>query len=295
MPRLALLTANIFGRDPRQYQILVLGTLLATGLIWFDFPVHLLGLVAVFGTALTTQALCEVIFLGPTRRKFDLRSPLITGLSLTLLLRADTTSLATVWPLAAAALIAISSKFILRIGGKHVFNPANLGIVAMLLLSDNAWTTPGQWGPLLLAAFLMAGIGFFVTFRAARADVPVLFLGTYGALLFGRALWLGDPMAIPLLNLQNGALLLFAFFMISDPKTTPDSFAGRIIFCTGTALLAYLMQYHFFITDGLFYALAIACALRPFIDLSLPTQAYQWPNKPRNKTIPPLQAKGVSS
>ena len=45
----------------------------------------------------------------------------------------------------------------------------------------------------------------------------------YGLLLIGRALWLGDPLSIPLHQLQNGALLIFAFFMISDPKTTPNT------------------------------------------------------------------------
>lgn len=273
----AMGTVSRLGRDARHYQLVVLGSLLVIGVALFEFPVSAAGLVLVFAAALLTQYLGDVCLRGVAPGAVDIRSALITGLSLTLLLRANSESLWTMWPLAGAAVVAIGSKFLIRFRGKHVFNPANIGIVAMILVTDSAWTTPGQWGPLLLGAFAFAGAGMFVTYRAARFDVPLLFLGSYAALLFGRALWLGDPMTIPLHNLQSGAILLFAFFMISDPKTTPDSFAGRAIFCAGTALIAYVLQYHLFIVDGLFYALAIACVLRPLIDLSLPAMTYQWP------------------
>ena len=56
------------------------------------------------------------------------------------------------------------------------------------------------------------------------------FIAFYCALMFGRSIYLGEPMAIPLHRLESGALLLFTFFMISDPKTTPDSRAGRVLF-----------------------------------------------------------------
>ena len=69
------------------------------------------------------------------------------------------------------------------------------------------------------------------------------FLGFYALLVVGRAVWLGDPLTIPLHHLQSGALLLFAFFMISDPKTTPDSRAGRVLFATLVALGAVLVQF----------------------------------------------------
>jgi Na+-translocating ferredoxin:NAD+ oxidoreductase RnfD subunit len=62
-----------------------------------------------------------------------------------------------------------------------------------------------------------------VIHRAMRSDVSYAFILTFAAILFARALWLGDPWTIPLKQLQSRALLLFTFFMISDPKTTPDS------------------------------------------------------------------------
>ena len=73
----------------------------------------------------------------------------------------------------------------------------------------------------------MACVGWLVVNRAARSDVTYAFIVFYCALIFGRSLWLGEPLTIPLHRLESGALLLFTFFMISDPKTTPDSRAGR--------------------------------------------------------------------
>ena len=259
-------------KDPRWYQILVLTSLLAFGMIAQAFEISITQIAAIMITALGTQWLGSTLFAIRT----DLKSPLITALSLSLLLRADG-----IMPLMIAAAIAIGSKFLFRIKGKHLFNPANFGIVVVVLLMGSAWTTPGQWGTAIWFAALLAGVGMFVTYRAARIDVPLIFLATFTILIFIRALWLGDPLSIPLLRLQNGALILFAFFMISDPKTTPDTFWGRMIFATGAAILAYIMTYHFYLNDGLFYALAIMTLIRPIMDILAKAPAYQWGDKPQ--------------
>ena len=122
-------------------------------------------------------------------------------------------------------------------GGKHLFNPTNGAIVALLALSAACARArsvhlglPGQWGNTTFFLLLMGCLGTVVVTRAARADVTFAFLAAWAGLLFYRSWTLGDPIAIPLHRLQNGALLLFAFFMISDPKTTPDSRAGRVLF-----------------------------------------------------------------
>ena len=100
----------------------------------------------------------------------------------------------------------------------------------MMLASGLVWVSPGQWGNVAFFAFLMACLGGLVVNRAARSDVTVAFIFFYMALVVGRSLWLGEPLLIPLHRLQSGALLLFTFFMISDPRTTPNSRAGRILF-----------------------------------------------------------------
>ena len=107
-------------------------------------------------------------------------------------------------------------------------------------------------------------------------DVVLSFLGCYLALLFGRSLWLGEPVAIPLHRLQSGSLLLFAFFMISDPKTTPDSGLGRVLFGAFVAFGAAWVQFRLFHTNGLLWSLAACSLLVPVLDLLLPGKRYLW-------------------
>ena len=192
-------------------------------------------------------------------------------MSLTLLLRTDVALLA-----CAAAAIAIGSKFLVRVRGKHVFNPANVALVAIMLSSDRAWVSAGQWGSATIGAFALACLGFLVLTRAKRAETTIAFIACYGSLLIGRATWLGDPLAIPLHQLQSGALLIFAFFMISDPKTTPDTAAGRVVFAAIVAAIAYTIQFIFYEPNGPILALILSAPLVPVIDILMRGTDYQW-------------------
>ena len=143
---------------------------------------------------------------------------------------------------------------------RHLWNPTNFAIVVMVALGLG-WVSPAQWGSAAWFGLLVAGAGTFVVSRAARADVTVAFLASWAALLFGRALWLGDPLAIPLRQLRGGALLIFAFYMISDPKTTPRTRAGRVAFAAVVAVFAFVVQFVLYRQDGLLYALAVCAPL----------------------------------
>ncbi len=255
-------------RDPRLYQIAVLASLLLYGVVHLDFEVSVLQAAILLGTALLTQAACTRLWHLPA---FDPRSALISGLSLCLLLRTSSLFLAVV-----AAVITIASKFVIRHRGKHVFNPTNFGIVVLLLLTDRVWVSPGQWGSVAFFSFLMACLGGLVVHRAARSDVTWAFLGFYLAVLFGRALWLGQPLTIPLHQLESGAFLLFTFFMISDPRTTPDARAGRILFALLVALGAGFVHFVLYRPNGLLLSLAFLSPLVPLLDRLLPGKRYAW-------------------
>jgi Na+-transporting NADH:ubiquinone oxidoreductase subunit NqrB len=261
---------NITSRlgDPRCYQVAVLTTLLSIGVFVLDFGIRWQNAVAIMLTAQAVQYL-GTRFIGLPR--FDPMSALITSLSLTLLLRTEFVALAI-----AAAAIAIGSKFLIRVKGKHVFNPANVALVSLMLLSDNAWVSSGQWGSAAIGAFGLACLGFLVLTRAKRAETTIAFLAFYAALLFGRALWLGDPLSIPVHQLQNGALLIFAFFMISDPKTTPNAALGRIVFAVVVATIAFTIQFIYYQPNGPILALILSAPLVPVIDALLQGTNYRW-------------------
>jgi Na+-translocating ferredoxin:NAD+ oxidoreductase RnfD subunit len=262
--------------DPRPHQIAVLSCLLLWGLLALDFEVTLAQ--AAFGLlgALLTQLWCSES-LG---QRFDPRSALISGLSLALLLRVDSPSLA-----ALAGFLAVASKFAIRVKGRHVFNPSCFAIVVLLATTDHAWVSAGQWGSAAFFALAAAGLGSFVVHRAARADVSFAFLGFTAALHIGRALWLGDPLDIPLHALRSGALLVFAFHMISDPKTLPARRAGRVIFAALVALGAFGVQYGLYRTNGLLWSLFCAAPLVPLIDRLLPGAAPAWSPTPASGGI----------
>ena len=281
-----------FCADARHFQIFTLGSLLCFLVMWSDFAPSIEIIALTITTALWVQygftnlinnrASLRAERSNPEARlprndttprmAFDYRSPLITSLSLCLLFRA-----AEIWFFPLAALIAIGSKFLIRYDGKHLFNPANIGIVALLILfPHHAWISPGQWGSDALLVFALLCLSFLVLFRVNKRDVVLFFIGSYAALTFILALWLGDPLEILFHQLQNGALLIFTFFMISDPKTTPDHKWGRFLFALSIAVIGFIMLFQFQVREGLFYALALVCMVTPFIDKALPARKFEW-------------------
>ncbi len=264
-------------RDPRLFQIAMLASLLGYGIVALGFPVDLREIGVLLFAGVGAQLLCTTL---EGRTRFDPRSAIITSLSLALLLRASE-----LWILAAAAAFAMASKFVLRARGKHLFNPSALALAVAIALTGEAWLSPGQWGSAAWFAFAIAGLGGLVVFRAERSDVTWAFAAFWCALLFGRALYIGEPASLPLHRLQDGALLLFTFFMISDPKTTPDSRAGRIVFAGCVAALAFTLKFGLHVHAGLVHALVACAPLVPWIDRWLPGPRYAWPGHPAEPTL----------
>jgi Na+-transporting NADH:ubiquinone oxidoreductase subunit NqrB len=255
--------------DPRYYQIAVLGILLTYGIVHLRFDMTWQRASLMVGTTLLTQFVCSRVWKLPA---FDFRSALISGFSLSLFLRTNHWELAVL-----AAVMTILSKFTLRWKGKHVFNPTNFSVVFMLIFfRDDIWVSAGQWGNAMVAAFFMVGMGSLVVFKSRRSDITLAFLAFWAAVLFGRSLWMGEPMTIPWHRMQSGIVLLFAYHMISDPKSTPDSRAGRILFAALVAAGAGFVQFGLFRTNGLLWSLAACHLLVPLIDKILPGNRFDW-------------------
>jgi Na+-transporting NADH:ubiquinone oxidoreductase subunit NqrB len=255
-------------KDPRYYQVAVLCSLVIFGVAVLDFGIRATNAALIVLTALSVQWLGTKLARLP---RFDPLSALITSLSLTLLFRTDLAIFAVL-----AACIAIASKFLVRVNGKHIFNPANVAIVTLMLASDHAWISTGQWGNATIGALALACLGFIVLTRARRSETTVTFIIAYAMLMFGRALWLGDPLAIPIHQLQNGALLIFAFFMISDPKTTPDARIGRVLYASVVALVTYFIQFVLYEPGAPILALIVCAPLVPLIDSVFRGRLYRW-------------------
>jgi Na+-transporting NADH:ubiquinone oxidoreductase subunit NqrB len=271
-------------QDARDWQIAFLAAFLIFVAATRDFGLPLPAFLVALASGLAVQWALARAFAAADR---SLRSALISALSLGLLLRTNE-----LWVAALAAVLAIASKFLLRVRGKHVFNPTNLGILAAVLLTGRAWVSPAQWGSAAFLAFFLAALGLLVTRRCGRLDISLAYLGTHALLNVARVWWLGDRPEVLFHRLASGALIVFAFFMISDPRSTPDSRGGRILFAALVATVAYYIQFRLFVPSAPLWALLVVSPLTPLIDLALGGRRFEWASKGVSDAPPsPLPAR----
>ena len=254
--------------DARLFQIVFLAALLTVGVLLRDFSLKPQQMLLAFAAGLATQAFW-LRRLGLQQKGF--LSAVVTCCGLSLLLRSDT-----LWVHPLAACLAMSSKFVLRVNGKHLYNPANLGVIAALSLLPGTWVSPGQWGSDLVLAVWFLMLGTIVTQRARRLDVSWVFLGAFLGLAALRVAVLGQSWSIWWHQLGNGALLLFAFFMISDPMTIPNRSATRIAYAVIVALGAAAWQFLLFKPNALIWALFLATPLVPLFDRFFLGEKFAW-------------------
>lgn len=299
-------------QDARHWQILALSGLFAISLTTSDFGARPLALLAAIVGAMFAQVAGTVWFNARMAKRnagsgshwrasnleagligwfagFQWKSALITSLSLSILLRANS-----LWFWLAAGIVGVTAKFLIRYRGKHIFNPACIGIVIVSLIGGSAaWVSPGQWGQAPIFAAFAIGFAALVLSSAKRLDIALGFLIGFASMLFGRALYLGDPMAIPIHQMQSGALLVFAFFMITDPRSTPDSRLARLIFALAVAAVAAWLSWEYHIRGAMLYALAGLAILSPILDHLLPAKRFEWISKKDPKHDPETSGGGV--
>lgn len=189
------------------------------------------------------------------------QSSLITSMGLSLLLRSDT-----FWVHPLVGFLVISAKFLIRIRGKHIFNPAMLGVVLGIYLFPNTWCSSGQWGHGTILTLLLYAFGFWVSLRSGMGIMSFSFLGFYVGLLLFRVLHYGYSFQVFFHWLQNGSLVLFSFFMITDPKTCPENFIAKVIHSFLVALLGYTIQFVFYIPNSLILSLFLLSFSVPIWD-----------------------------
>ena len=255
-------------QDARLFQIVFLATLLTIGVLLRDFALLPEQMLLTFAAGIATQRL----WLRALRiEQRGLLSAVITCCGLCLLLRADS-----LWVHPLAAALAISGKFVLRVRGKHAYNPANLGVILAISFMPGAWVSPGQWGQAVALAGWLVVLGGTVAWRAHRSDVAWAFLAAYLGLVAVRMAALGQPWTVFLHQFTNGALLLFAFFMISDPMTIPNRRSVRIAYACLVAVAAFAWQYVLFRSNGLVWALFLCSPLVPLLDRVWPARKFEW-------------------
>lgn len=258
-----------FNADARHYQLLFLFIFLITGIFRLNWTLPGWQIPLTFITAIITQLAGILLLRLPWH---SLKSALISSFSLCLLFRTDQ-----YWVVLLAASLSISSKFILNFKGKHFYNPANFGICATILISEKAWISPGQWGSEGVWLFLVGILGFLVVTRAKRLELALSFIAAYGGcFIYRMLLWQNWPFDALTHLFTNGSLLLFTFFMITDPASTPGNKRVRIIWAFVTGLLAFYMQAYQWINGSPLWALFLLSPLTPILDYFFKGERWSW-------------------
>lgn len=165
-------------------------------------------------------------------------SAYITGISVGILLRSPA-----YWTYALCAALSITSKYALRYRNRHIFNPSNFGICAMLFLaSDSVAGLSIQWGNNLVSLIVIWVLGSVIVWRARRFNITATYVASFIALSFLRSWITGDPWQSEISPITGPMYQLFIFFMITDPKTTVRSRTGQCIVAFAIALVEFFMR-----------------------------------------------------
>jgi Na+-transporting NADH:ubiquinone oxidoreductase subunit NqrB len=165
-------------------------------------------------------------------------SAYITGISVGILLRSPA-----YWTYALCAALSITSKYALRFRGRHIWNPSNFGICAMLFLASDAVAGLSiQWGNNFASLVVIWVLGSLILWRARRFHITAVYVLSFIALSLLRAHITGDPWQSEVSPITGPMYQLFIFFMITDPKTTVRSRTGQCIVAFTIALVEFFMR-----------------------------------------------------
>jgi len=283
-------------RDPRLHLAAIIVTLQVLGQVAFDFQLSI-------AQILVSLAVAGVLEFGITLWRGRVlmwpASALLTGNGVAFVLRVPGTehgdwwSMKGWWIFAGTSAVALLSKYVIRVRGNHVFNPSNFGLVLCFLLlgADRADPLALWWGPLspalVLALVLIVVGGFLILRRLHLLEIAVgfwlAFAAGIGVLAASghtmTAAWHVGPIEgaqFWWLLVSSPEILVFLFFMITDPKTTPSGRAGRRAYAVGVGLLATLLiapQTTEFATKvAILASLALVCAARGLVELVGPAR-----------------------
>ncbi len=191
-------------------------------------------------------------------------SAYISGISVGILLRSPA-----YWPYALCSAISITSKYVLRVKGRHIWNPSNFGISVMLFLAPETVASLSiQWGNYLSPMLVIWILGSVIIWRLRRFHITGIYVASFVALAFLRSWMTGSPWQSEIAPITGPMYQLFIFFMITDPKTTVRSRKGQCAVVFVVALVEMVLRLYQ-IVYAPFYALFIVGPTAMLIEIWL--------------------------
>ncbi|HYI60697.1 MAG TPA: hypothetical protein VEW93_02710 [Acidimicrobiales bacterium] len=280
--------------DPRLHVAGVLLSVQVLGQTVLGFELSIAQILLSLGT-------CAVLELGITfayRRVIAWpASALLTGNGVALLLRTAGTEHGDWWSLdgwhiwVATAGVSLLSKYVIRYRGEHVFNPSNIGLLIVFVVVGTRHANPqdlwwGPWSPgLVLTYAVIVGGGVAITRRLHLLAAAATFWVTYAGIVAvvaasGHAMtarWhIGAVEGFDYWWALVGSpeILIFLFFMITDPKTAPQGRVARLVFAATVGAMSSILASGFateFSTKvAIIGGLVLVCGLRPLVERWLP-------------------------
>jgi len=194
-------------------------------------------------------------------------SAYITGISVGILVRSPA-----YWPYALCSAISITSKYVLRVKGRHLWNPSNFGISAMLFLAgETVGSLSIQWGNYLWPMLVIWALGALIIWRLRRFHITATYVLAFLAYAWLRSVITGSPWQSEIAPITGPMYQLFIFFMITDPKTTVRSKTGQCIVAFAVASLEMVLR----LAQNVYapyYALFIVGPIALLIEIRLASQ-----------------------
>ena len=217
------LTTRLFPHVDKRYLAPILVTIvLLVGQLTFGFLESWSRTVLAIGTAMGIELILARLFSGSWPH---LASSYISGISVGMLVRSPA-----MWPYALCSAISITSKYVLRVDGRHIWNPSNFGIVAMLVLAaDTVAGLSVQWGNNLLPMAVVWCFGSVIIHSLGRFHITLTYVASFVGFALLRSILTGHPFPSEVAPITGPMYQLYIFFMITDPKTTVRSFRGQCL------------------------------------------------------------------
>ena len=207
---------KLFGIDSRFVAPIFITFILLVGQLTYGILESYAMTVLAITTAIALELVLGRVYAG---RWPHLASAYISGISVGILTRSPFA-----WPFALCSAISIASKYVLRVRGRHVWNPSNFGICLMLLVAPWAYSTLSvQWGNNLWPVAIIWALGLVITYHVGRIHITLTYVASFFALAFVRSLLTGHTFLAEAAPITGPMYQLFIFFMITDPKTTVRS------------------------------------------------------------------------
>lgn len=211
-----------FGMDKRYLAPILVTAVLVVGQLTFGFLESWARTALAISVAIAVEMILGRLFSGSWPH---LASAYISGISVGMLVRSPA-----FWPYALCSAISITSKYVLRVDGRHLWNPSNFGIVAMLVLAADAVAGLSvQWGNTFLPMVVVWCFGSVIIYSLGRLHITATYVASFIVFSVVRASITGHPWVSEVAPLTGPMYQLFIFFMVTDPKTTVRPVWGQCL------------------------------------------------------------------